>query len=106
MILYSPNHCKYAFYSAQIRDLQGKIVEQEFEHRKYVDLNNRLQATLDTQRRTNKKAEIDRVTEIKEKDNKLRTLTLTNDELDMDIEDAITNIEKWYVLYLYTAHKI
>ena len=70
-------------------------MEQEFEHRKYVDLNNRLQATLDTQRRTNKKAEIDRVTEIKEKDNKLRTLTLTNDELDMDIEDAITNIEKW-----------
>ena len=70
-------------------------MEQEFEHRKLVDQNTRLQTALDLQRRVNKQAEQERIIAIKTKADHLRKLTITNDELDMDIEDAISGIEKW-----------
>lgn len=79
----------------KVRDLQAKIVEQEFEHRKHVDLNTRLEATLTAQRTANSSAKYERVTAIDEKRTYLRNLQLSNDELDMDIDDAIINIEKW-----------
>ena len=86
----------WCIYLTQIRELQTKIGKEEFEHKKYSDLANFHEKTLHVQQTENKKAKNELIRDIKEKQQLLRMLTLSNDELVLDTEDAVSNIEKWY----------